>query len=77
MVDISLCTTRSNGLDGTSAACMVDISLYTIRSYGLGWHRRCLNGFIYIFCGDMPLFLRLFSFIQYITEHGRITSDNI
>ncbi len=32
--------------------------------------------FIYFFGGDMPLFLRLFSFIQYIT-HGWITSHNI
>jgi hypothetical protein len=29
------------------------------------------------FGGDVPLFLLLFSFIQYITEHGRITSHHI
>ncbi len=33
--------------------------------------------FKYFFGGGMPLFLRLFSFIQYITEHGWITSHSI
>ncbi len=42
------------------------ISLYTIRSHGLGWHRRCLNGFIYIFCG---WYATLFTFIFFHTIH--------
>ncbi len=33
--------------------------------------------FFFFFGGDMLLFLCLFSFIQYITEHGWITSHNI